>query len=75
MRGLYPFTSHGALRFSTTTCPVLNPTGPCLTANSDDMFGVGRGLLTPDIGLFATPGDAVARAVRELSIGPGPTTD
>ncbi|MER6648844.1 DUF6193 family natural product biosynthesis protein [Streptomyces anulatus] len=70
LRSLYPFTSHWALRFSTTTRPDLNPTGACLTANSDGTFGVGRGLLTPDLGLFTTPGDAVARAVRELSRGP-----
>ncbi len=73
LRSLYPFTSHWALRFSTTTRPDLNPTGPCLTANSDATFGVGSGLLTPDLGLFATPGEAVARAVRGLSRGPMPT--
>ncbi|WP_234392143.1 DUF6193 family natural product biosynthesis protein [Streptomyces sp. WM6378] len=75
LRTLYPFTSHWALRFSTTTRPDLNPTGPCLTANSDGTFGVGRGFLTPDLGLFATPGEAVARAVRELSPGPSQLTD
>nr|AFO59860.1 hypothetical protein [Streptomyces sp. YIM 56141] len=68
LRSLYPFTSHWALRFSTTTRPDLNPMGPCLTANSDATFGVGSGLLTPDLGLFATPGEAVARAVRELCV-------
>ncbi|WP_051860458.1 DUF6193 family natural product biosynthesis protein [Streptomyces anulatus] len=70
LRSLHPFTSHWALRFSTTTRPDLNPTGPCLTANSDGTFGVSRGFLTSDPGLFTTPGEAVARAVHELSLGP-----
>jgi hypothetical protein len=40
LRNLYPFTSHWALRFSTTTRPELTPTGPCLTANSDGAYGI-----------------------------------
>lgn len=69
LRSLYPFTSHWVLRFSTTTRPDMNPIGPCLMVDSDGMVGVGRGILTPDLGLFATPGEAVARAVCELSPG------
>ncbi|MER5472793.1 DUF6193 family natural product biosynthesis protein [Streptomyces sp. NPDC002685] len=75
LRNLYPFTIHWALRFSTTTRPDLNPTGPCLTANGDGTFGVGRSFLTPDLGLFATPSEAVALAVCQQSPGPGPMTD
>ncbi|WP_328315499.1 DUF6193 family natural product biosynthesis protein [Streptomyces sp. NBC_00388] len=71
LRSLYPFTSHWALRFSTTTRPaLLKPTGPCLTADSDGTYGVGTGFLTPDLGLFATPHEAVAQAVRHLSPAP-----
>lgn len=59
--------------------PESDGTVPCLTANSDGTsgmgFGVGRGFLTPELGLFATPGEAVARAVCELSLGPGSMTD
>ncbi|MFE1029277.1 DUF6193 family natural product biosynthesis protein [Streptomyces sp. NPDC058818] len=72
LHSLYPFTSHWALRFSTTARPELTPTMPCLTANSDGMYGVGTGFLTPDLGLFAAPREAVALAVRHLSSGPGP---
>jgi hypothetical protein len=73
LRALYPFTSHWALRFSTTTRPNLTVMGPCLTAGSDGMFGVGRGLTTPDLGLFSTAQEAVALAVRRLPAGLGPT--
>jgi hypothetical protein len=75
LRSLYPFTSHWALRFSATTRPELTPTGPCSTANGDGTFGVGRGFMTPDLGLFSAPGEAVAPAVRRLSPGRGPLTD
>ncbi|MET9535828.1 DUF6193 family natural product biosynthesis protein [Streptomyces sp. NPDC006649] len=70
LRSLYPFTSHWALRFSTTTRPDLTPTGPCLTADSNGMYGVGTGFLNPDLGLFTTPHEAVGLAVRHLSPGP-----
>ncbi|MFH8656168.1 DUF6193 family natural product biosynthesis protein [Streptomyces afghaniensis] len=72
LRALYPFTSHWALRFSTTTRPGLTFTGPCLTAGSDGMYGVGRGFVTPDLGLFTTAREAVALAVRRLPTGLGP---
>ncbi|MFD7957231.1 DUF6193 family natural product biosynthesis protein [Streptomyces ardesiacus] len=58
----YPFTRHWALRFSATARPELTATGPCLTANSDGRTGAGTGMLTPDLGLFAAPGEAVALA-------------
>ncbi|MER7406855.1 DUF6193 family natural product biosynthesis protein [Streptomyces sp. NPDC000070] len=74
LRTLYPFTSHWALRFSTTTRPHLTAVGPCLTAGGDGMYGVGRGFVTPDLGLFTTAREAVALAVRRLPTGLGPTT-
>ncbi|MEU3315696.1 DUF6193 family natural product biosynthesis protein [Streptomyces sp. NPDC006662] len=72
LRALYPFTSHWALRFSATTRPGLTLCGPCLTAGSDGTYGVGRGFITPDLGLFATPHEAVALAVSHLRPGLGP---
>ncbi|WP_030328852.1 DUF6193 family natural product biosynthesis protein [Streptomyces sp. NRRL B-1381] len=74
LRVLYPFTSHWALRFSTTTRPILTVVGPCLSANSDGTYGVGRGFISQDLGRFATAQEAVAVAVRQLPSGLGPTT-
>lgn len=74
LRALYPFTSHWALRFSTTTRPDLTVVGPSLSANSDGTYGVGTGFITPDLGLFATAQEAVAVAVRHLPSGLGATT-
>ncbi|WP_372351041.1 DUF6193 family natural product biosynthesis protein [Streptomyces sp. KL116D] len=66
LRDLYPFTSHWVLRFSATTRPQLTPTGPCLTANSDGTYGVGKSIVAQDLGLCATAREAVALAVRNL---------
>ncbi|MDQ0752860.1 hypothetical protein QF034_007091 [Streptomyces africanus] len=73
LRALYPFTSHWALRFSATTRPGLTTVGPCLTAGSDGRYGVGRGFVTADLGLFTTAREAAALAVRLLPTGLGPT--
>lgn len=72
LRALYPFTSHWVLRFSTSTRPLLTVVGPCLRAG--DTFTVGTGIVTPDLGSFARPGEAVAAAVRHLPAGVGPVT-
>lgn len=74
LRTLYPFTSHWALRFSTTTRPHLTIVGPSLSANSDGTYGVGRGLMDNDLGVFTTAREAVAQAVRQLPSGLGPVT-
>ncbi len=74
LRALYPFTSHWALRFAATTRPDLTVVGPCLTAGSDGTFGLGRGIITPDLGRFATAHEAVALAVQHLPSGLGPVT-
>jgi hypothetical protein len=74
LRALYPFTSHWVLRFSTTTRPRLTVVGPCLTAGSDGTYGVGTGIITPDLGLFATAHEAVAVAMRHMPSGLGPVT-
>ncbi|MER5279076.1 DUF6193 family natural product biosynthesis protein [Streptomyces sp. NPDC002809] len=72
LRTLYPFTSHWAVRFSTTTRPHLTVVGPCLSANSDSTYGVGRGIISQDLGQFGTADEAVAVAVRHLPSVPGP---
>ncbi|MFF3547338.1 DUF6193 family natural product biosynthesis protein [Streptomyces platensis] len=72
LRALYPFTSHWALRFSTTTRPRLTVVGPCVMANSDGTYGVGRGFTSEDLGRFATAQEAVELAVRRLPSGLGP---
>ncbi|MEU1123822.1 DUF6193 family natural product biosynthesis protein [Streptomyces sp. NPDC005899] len=74
LRTLYPFTSHWALRFSSTTRPDLTVVGPSLSADDDGTYGVGRGFITQDLGQFATAHEAVAVAVRHLPPGIGPAT-
>ena len=76
LRSLYPFTSHWALRFSTTTRPRLTHTGPWLLADVVERgYTVSEGF--PDSGLLAhtaTAQEAVAAAVRHLPRGLGPVT-
>ncbi|MFD8596744.1 DUF6193 family natural product biosynthesis protein [Kitasatospora sp. NPDC059646] len=72
LRALFPFTSHWALRFSTTTGPATAAVGPVLSAGTDGTFGVGTGLGAPDLGCYPTAREAVAHAVRELPPGLGP---
>ncbi|MFI8093580.1 DUF6193 family natural product biosynthesis protein [Streptomyces sp. NPDC086080] len=67
LRALYPFTSHWALRFSTTTRPRLTVVGPWLAAHSDGTYGVGRNATGADLGRFATASEAVTLAVRHMS--------
>ena len=74
LRALYPFTSHWALRLSTTTRPHLTIVGPSLSANSDGTYGVGGGLMDNDPGVFTAAREAVAQAVRQLPSGLGPVT-
>ncbi|MGW6574637.1 DUF6193 family natural product biosynthesis protein [Streptomyces sp. NPDC054945] len=74
LRALYPFTSHWALRFSSTTRPSLTLGGPCLSAGGDGTYGVGTGFITPNLGVFATAAEAAALAVRHLPTDFGPVT-
>ncbi|MER6186781.1 DUF6193 family natural product biosynthesis protein [Streptomyces sp. NPDC001652] len=74
LRRLYPFTSHWALRFSTTTRPNLTVVGPMLAARSIDHYTVSKSMTGNDGAQFSTPGDAVAAAVRELPVDLGSTT-
>lgn len=72
LRALYPFTSHWVLRFSSTTRPDLAIVGPSLFANGDGTYGVGRGFITQNLGVFTTAREAVAAAVGHLPPGLGP---
>lgn len=74
LRALYPFTSHWALRFSSTTRPSLTFGSPCLSAGGDGTYGVGTGFITPNLGVFTTAAEAAALAVRHLPTGFGPVT-
>lgn len=73
LRGLYPFTSHWALCFSTTTRPDMTVVGPCVAAGSNGTYSVGdHHSDAPDH--FPTAGEAVAEAVRRLPSGLGSVT-
>lgn len=67
LRALYPFTSHWALRFSTSTRPQLTVVGPYLTHSSDGTYGLGSGTdVSDDLGRFTTAHEAVELAVQHL---------
>ncbi|MDX2642328.1 DUF6193 family natural product biosynthesis protein [Streptomyces sp. PA03-1a] len=72
LRALYPFTSHWALRFSTTTRPRLTVVGPYLAAKSDGTYGAGGSIANEDLGVFTTAKEAVALAVHHLPSGLAP---
>ncbi|NUK33309.1 hypothetical protein HRW16_02540 [Streptomyces lunaelactis] len=75
LRGLYPFTSHWVLRFSTTTRPNLSIVGPCLLADDVDQYTVSATFTgSVVIAQATTAQEAVAAAVRELPSGLGPVT-
>ncbi|MEV6399793.1 DUF6193 family natural product biosynthesis protein [Streptomyces sp. NPDC051907] len=76
LRGLYPFTSHWALRFSTTTRPQLTIAGPCVIAGYDKQgYMVSEGFAGEGVlARAATAQEAVAAAVRHLPRGLGPVT-
>ncbi|NUL02396.1 hypothetical protein HRW07_03865 [Streptomyces lunaelactis] len=75
LRGLYPFTSHWALRFSTTTGPWMSTVGPCLLADDVDRYTVSAGFTGSGLIAQATTAqEAVAAAVRHLPSGLGPVT-
>jgi hypothetical protein len=75
LRGLYPFTSHWALRFSTTTGPFTTIVGPCLLADDIDRYTVSTAFTGRDpLAQTTTAQEAVAAAVRHLPSGLGPVT-
>lgn len=75
LRSLYPFTSHWALRFSTTTGPFTTIVGPCLIADDIDHYTVSMAFTGRDpLAETTTAREAVAVAVRHLPSGLGPVT-
>lgn len=75
LRGLYPFTSHWTLRFSTTTRPRLSVVGPCLLAHDVDRYTVSTDFMGENrLAQATTAQEAVAAAVRHLPSGLGPVT-
>ncbi|MFI5803643.1 DUF6193 family natural product biosynthesis protein [Streptomyces sp. NPDC051561] len=66
LRNLFPFTSHWALRFSTTTRPFMTLTGPALLA-FDDHYTVSAAFTgTPALVETSTPEAAVAALLPHL---------
>ncbi|MFG2111135.1 DUF6193 family natural product biosynthesis protein [Streptomyces sp. NPDC048718] len=74
LRGLYPFTSHGTLRFSSTTRPRLSLVGPCLSAYSGGRFMLMAVYMGSSLAETDTAAEAVAAAVRHMPPGIGPVT-
>lgn len=75
LRGLYPFTSHWTLRFSTSTRPHLTVLPMCLDARwGEDRYTVSANYMGEV--LFDTPTvqEAVSTAVRHLPLDLGPVT-
>ncbi|MEU9165367.1 DUF6193 family natural product biosynthesis protein [Streptomyces sp. NPDC048424] len=74
LRRLYPFTSHWALRFSTTTRPRLSVVGPLLETRGVGEYALAASLADEDPARFTTAAQAVAAAVRQLPSTLGPVT-
>ncbi|MGP3633591.1 DUF6193 family natural product biosynthesis protein [Streptomyces sp. 24-1644] len=75
LRGLYPYTSHRVLRFSTATRPGLSDVGLCLIEHDVDQFVVSTDFLGRNVlARAATAQEAVAAAVRHLPPGLGRVT-
>lgn len=73
LRRLYPFTSHWALRFSTTTRPALShEVAVCLFAGREHDYSARMNYLGPVVGRAATAQELVALAVRHVPAGLGP---
>ncbi|MEU9086236.1 DUF6193 family natural product biosynthesis protein [Streptomyces sp. NPDC048357] len=68
LRRLYPFTSHWALRFSTTTRPRLSAVGPILATRGVGEYTLAASIADEDAAQFTTPAEAVAAAVRQLPV-------
>ncbi|MGW4728125.1 DUF6193 family natural product biosynthesis protein [Streptomyces shenzhenensis] len=71
LRGLYPFTSHWTLRFSTSTRPRLTVIPLCLDAHRNSRFTLSASIMGDVLVDTITVADAVSAAVRHLS----PTLD
>ncbi|MEU9131325.1 DUF6193 family natural product biosynthesis protein [Kitasatospora sp. NPDC048540] len=75
LRGLYPFTSHWTLRFSTTTRPHLTVVPICLAAaQRENRYTLSARYMGEVLVGTTTPEEAVAAAVRNLPSGVAPVT-
>ncbi|MEU8779536.1 DUF6193 family natural product biosynthesis protein [Streptomyces sp. NPDC048606] len=74
LRGLYPFTSHRTLRFSTSTRPRLTVIPLCLDAHRDTRYTLSASIMGEVLVDTITVADAVSTAVRHLPSGLGPVT-
>ncbi|MFI6984215.1 DUF6193 family natural product biosynthesis protein [Embleya sp. NPDC050154] len=69
LRGLYPFTSHGTLRFSGSTRPRLTVVPVCLDAHPDGRYTVSAHYMGEVLVETTTAQEAVATAVQRLPSG------
>jgi hypothetical protein len=74
LRGLYPFTSHWTLRFSTSTRPRLTVVPLCLDAYRQKPYTVSTHYMDKVLAEATTAADAVSTVLRHLPSGLGPVT-
>jgi hypothetical protein len=75
LRGLYPFTSHWTLRFSTSTRPDLTVLPTRVAAHQNDYrYTISAHYMGEVLAETTTAEEAVATVVRRLHGDPGPVT-
>ncbi|MEU4871618.1 DUF6193 family natural product biosynthesis protein [Streptomyces sp. NPDC021608] len=74
LRALYPFTSHGTLRFSTSTRPRLTVVPLCLNAWGEGPYTLSAQYMGEAVAETTTAGEAVAAALAQLPPRLGPVT-
>ncbi|MFG2480499.1 DUF6193 family natural product biosynthesis protein [Streptomyces fagopyri] len=74
LRGLYPFTSHWTLRFSTSTRPRLTGVLLCLDAYRQKPYTLSTHFMGEVVAEAMTAAEAVSLALRHLPSGLGPVT-
>lgn len=74
LRGLYPFTSHWTLRFSTSTRPHLTVVPLCLDAHREKPYTLSTHYIGEVVAEAMTAEEAVSKALRHLPSGLGAVT-
>lgn len=74
LRGLYPFTSHWTLRFSTSTRPRLTVLPLCLDADQQKPYRISTRYMDQVVAEAMTAEEAVSMALRHLPSGLGAVT-
>ncbi|MGW7530374.1 DUF6193 family natural product biosynthesis protein [Streptomyces sp. NPDC054783] len=74
LRGLYPFTSHWTLRFSTSTRPRLTVVPMCLDAHRQKLYAVSTHYMGGVLAEATTAAHTASIALRYLPSGLGPVT-